>query len=153
MTVCDPVTTINSRHLMMPIQVLFTALGAESPYQLVLNPYTEMYGLATWMLRFSSYYDVDVSGFDLTVSKAILDAVSAFNKHFATAGQVLSNLFDAFFLTVSSSPVVAGKTLFSRHGGVPSGIICTSLIDSQCMQLIFFLAATLMYGYDLSPVE
>ena len=66
---------------------------------------------------------------------------------------MLSNMFDMFFLTVSSSSVVVGKTLFSRHGGVPSGITCTSLIDSQCMQLIFYLAAAHMYGYDLMPTE
>ena len=66
------------------LHVSFTALGAESPYQLVLNPYSEMHGLATRMLRVSSY-EVDVSGFDLTVPKAILDAVSAFNKCFTTA--------------------------------------------------------------------
>ena len=54
---------------------------------------------------------------------------------------------------VSSSPVIAGKMLLSRHGGVPSGIICTSLIDSQCMQLLFYLAAARMYGYNLMPNE
>ena len=138
---------------MMPIQTTVNCLGAESPYQLVLNPYIEMNGLATRMMRFTSYYDVDVSGFDLTVPKVILDDVAAFNKWFTTARQALSNLFDSFFLMVLSSPVIAGKALMSRHGGVPSGSMCTSLIDSQCLQLIFFLAAGQMYGYDLSPAE
>ena len=62
-------------------------------------------------------------------------------------------MLDSFFLTVSSTPVLAGKTLFSRQSGVLSGITCTSLIDSQCMQIIFFIACAQMYVYDLSPVE
>ena len=78
--VCDPVTTINSRCLMMPIQTAFISLGAKSPYQLVLNPYTEMNGLAEMMLRFESHYDIGVSGFDLTVPKLILDCAAAFIK-------------------------------------------------------------------------
>ena len=72
--VCDPVTTINSRRLMMPIQQAFTSLGAGSPYQLVMNPYVDMHGLAMQMLKYTSFYDVDVSGFDLTVPKIVLDA-------------------------------------------------------------------------------
>ena len=151
--VCEPVTTINSRCLMMPIQQAFVKVVSDSPYQLVMNPYVDMRGLAMTMLKYDSFYDVDVSGFDLTVPKAILDAVSSVNKTITGAGQVLSNMLDSFFLTVSSTPVIAGKTLFSRQSGVPSGITCTSLIDSQCMQLIFFIACAQMYAYDLSPVE
>ena len=152
-TVCDPVTTSNSRRLMMPIQEAFVRLASDSPYQLVFNPYTDMHGLAMKMLTYDSYYDVDVSGFDLTVPKVVLDAVSVFNKTKMGAEQVLLNMFDSFFLTVSSTPVIAGKTLFSRQSGVPSGITCTSLIDSQCMQLIFCIACAQMYAYDLSPNE
>ena len=105
-----------------------------------MNPYVDMHGLAMKMLKYDNFYDVDVLGFDLTVLKAILDAVSLFNKTLTGAGQVLSNMFDSFFLTVSSTPVMAGKTLSSRQSGVPSGITCTSLIDSQCMQVIFYIA-------------
>ena len=110
--VCDPVTTINSRRLMMPIQTAFTCLGAKSPYQVVLNPYTKMNGLAEMVLKVEAHYDVGVSGFDLTVPKLIVDCVAACNKRFTGAGNVLSNMFDKFFLTVSSSPVVAGKTFY-----------------------------------------
>ena len=112
-----------------------------------------MNGLAEMLLKHNCQYDVDVSGFDLTVPKLILESVSAFNKRFTDAGDVLSNMLDAFFMAVSSSPVIAGKTLLARHGGVSSGITCTSLIDSQCMQMIFYLAAARMYGYDLMPTE
>ena len=107
---------------MMPIQHLFASLGADSPYQLVLNPYMDMHGLATKMLKFAEYYDVDVSGFDLTVPKAILDAAAVLNERFTQAGQALSNVIDSFFLTVSSTSVIGGKTLFTRQRGVPSGI-------------------------------
>ena len=112
-----------------------------------------MNGLAEMLLKYNQHYDVDVSGFDLTVPKRILECVAAFNKRFTDAGDVLSNMLDAFFMTVSSSPVIASKTLLARHGGVPSGITCTSLIDSQCMQMIFYLAAARIYGYDLMPTD
>ena len=116
--VCDPVTTLNSRRLMMPIQQAFVTLSSESPYHLVMNPYTDMHGLAIKMLKYDAYYDIDVSGFDLTGPKANLDAAASFSKTFTGAGQTLSNMIDSFFLTVASTPVI-------------SGITCTSLIDSQ----------------------
>ena len=137
---CDPVTTSNSRQLMMPIQQAFVTLSSESPYHLVMNPYTDMHGLAIKMLKYDAYYDIDVSGFDLTVPKAILDAAASFSKTFTGAGQTLSNMIDSFFLTVASTPVI-------------SGITCTSLIDSQCMQLIVYIACAKMYAYDLNPTE
>ena len=96
---------------MMPIQTVFTSLGAKSPYHLVLNPYSDMNGLAEMLLKFDLHYDVDVSGFDLTVPKSLLECAGVFNKRFTSTGNVLSNMIDMFFLTVSSSPVVAGKTL------------------------------------------
>ena len=78
---------------MMPIQQAFVKVVSDSPYQLVMNPYVDMHGLAMKMLKYDSFYDVGVSGFDLTVPKAILDAVSSFNKTITGAGQVLSFWF------------------------------------------------------------
>ena len=55
-----------------------------------------MNGLAGMLLQFESHYDVDVSRFDLTVPKVILECAAPSNKRFTSAGSVLSNMIDMF---------------------------------------------------------
>ncbi|APG78500.1 hypothetical protein [Wenzhou picorna-like virus 46] len=138
--VSDPITVVNMRRLMYPMQQAFTALGANSPFQLEMDPLVETHQLVKKLMTFDEHYDLDASAFDLTVPETMLIAAGKFLQGFSRSQKVLKQMLETCFATISYNPVLCGSTLMTKDAGVGSGICCTSFVDSIVIALSVYFS-------------
>ena len=151
--VCDPITVVNLRRLLMPIQRQFEKLGTQSPVLTALNPLEDYNGMAEKLETYAELYDIDFSSFDLTIPGVLLEAVSLFLRHYTGANDTLSQLFNQGFATINSGPSLCGQTLFSRDSGMPSGVPCTSFVDGLVGALVVYFSYLDAFSWTTTPEE
>ena len=151
--VSDPITVVNMRRVMQPLQQLFAALKAESPFQLCMNPLVDFHHTATKLLNFPYHYGLDVSSCDLTLPEVLLGSVRVFFNNVIDAGDVLRNILTGIMSNVQSCPSLCGEAFLTRDSGVPSGISGTSLIDSASMMMLVYGAYNAYNGWTYTNPE
>lgn len=149
--IVDPVTVVNQRRLFMPIQEAFASLGMKSPFILTANPIADWHEIANQFGKFPHHTALDVSSFDLTVPLYMMEAGGIFVGHVYGGSTKIVRMCAAMCRMIANSPLLVERVLYSKQGGMCSGISNTSLMDSVIMHLIIYGIVKKKLGDIVTP--
>jgi hypothetical protein len=130
----DPMTTVNGRRLLMPIQKAVERID-ETPFILSIDPLTEFNKLAIKLNKHPNKAALDISSFDLTVVYELTNGAAACLAAIADMRPTACLMTRTFMALIAHMPLLVGTVLLKKQGGIPSGLPCTSLVDSVVVLL------------------
>nr|QUS52701.1 polyprotein [Mute swan feces associated picorna-like virus 5] len=143
--VVDPITVLNQRRILAPIQAILTKPGPASPYQLEVNPFRDWHYIRQDLISTGSkILSLDCKSFDWTVPATLLQSEANFFYQFYKFGRQDTpttkerNMLISLFNGVAFSPALFNDDLIERQGGVPSGMYGTSLVDSTALLIALY---------------
>lgn len=136
-------TLINMKRFCQPLAEQFNRGGAKTPYALAIAPRVDWHTLVSDLLEHGSQFlDLDFSSFDLTVPDFMIKAAFKYIAYFYRNhpdSEGIANALSVYADNVSYDPILVGKSLITKQGGIASGIESTSFIDSIVCRLTLYL--------------